>query len=946
MKKSLLFTLSAILIIAIGTFFIQEKNKLVEVEKLRAQHMELYENSPVAKTRNLSRDARKALGLPPNAYNEQMWELTMNPATGYPEPYKVTELNERLRALRVPGDASDNAWIERGPNNVGGRTRVVFFDPNDASNSKVYAGAVSGGLWVTNDITTNGGWTQVGGGLPGNINVSSYTIDPNDSNIWYIGTGEQYTAGAAVGNGLYKTEDGGVTWASVAIPPAGGGDINFNPANLFLSGIYYINDVQAWNNAGNTDLFVAVGAHVYGDSAGPSNWLGLQNAGLYRLNGRNGNWSRIDAGMQYVVSGQNYNFIPNDIEVGADNKLWMGTIGSPAFGEGGRVFSSTTGGAWTLEYQVPVTSNATNSSISGNRVEVATSATDADKIYLLVQKNLSQDQGSLPDTSTPRVDIILTEDAFATATTVAIPNDPDSTVPSYDFTRNQAFYDLVIETDPTNDDIVYVGGINLHRSINNGASWVTISHWATGASTNGSLVHADQHALTFRPGNSNQAIVGHDGGVSFAGDLSAVGNNLTAIYPVDDDYNVTQVYHMGVAPSTFNSNSFLGGTQDNGTPFFQGSSTTGPDGQSFDVSGGDGAFSFFDQVPTTGYFISSNTFDNQINLFDYNAGAYRTIASNSNNAGSFINPRALDSNLDLLYSNGPVGTLYRYEGLTALIPNVPAVRTDLTNALLNTSITALDVSPHTTTSTDLILGLVGSRLLRVINADTATPTWTNITPLDIDFVGSVSDVQFGQTTNDIFVTMHNYNAESVWYSDDGGSSWTKKEGDLPDMPVKAILQNPLNLEEVIIGTELGVWRTDNFSAASPNWVQSYNGMSEVKVTDLQLRDDNAVFAATFGRGIYTGQFTAGTLSTEDNVLAKESISIYPKVSNGQITIKSNANLGQSSFEVYNLGGQKVYSSEMELSSNENNITLGLSSGLYIVKLLGDTFTYSNKIIIK
>lgn len=926
MKKSLLLIFGGCLILSVIAFNAFQNDELSEVEKLRAQHQEFLDNSPFKKNDGLNSKERKQLGLPPNAYFEELWELTLNPNTGRPEPEKLVEIQEMLQngVQRVPGDAGDNAWVERGPNNVGGRARVVFYDPNDATNLRVFAGSVSGGLWVTDNITTNGGWTQVAG-VPGNLNVSCYTIDPNDNDTWYIGTGEQYTAGDAVGNGVYKTTDGGVTWTAVAIPPSGGGDINFNPSNIFLSGIAYVNDIQAWDNGGTTDVFVGVGAHAYGSSSGPTNWLGLQTAGLYRLDGTAMTWSRIDSGMQYTVGSNTFNRIPNDLEISADNTLWMGTIGSPAFGLGGQVYSSTNGTAWTNEYSVT----------SGNRVELATSATDADKIYILAQTD-----------TTPVM--FLSTDAFATApASITPPNDPDTSVPSNDFTRNQSFYDLIIEVDPSNDDNVYVGGINLHRSDDSGANWSTISHWATFFSTAGSLVHADQHALTFNPGNSNQAVLGHDGGISFASSLSTTGNNLTVTYPVDDDFNVTQFYHMGVAPTAFSANQFLAGAQDNGTPYFSNANPTGPDGQDFDISGGDGAYSFIDQVATD-YLIYNYLYNNAISLFDYSIGAYRTIASNSNDEGSFINPMALDSNLDLLYSNGPVGTIYRYEGLTSLLPNPnQAVRASLTNALLTASVTALTVSPHTTTSTDLVVGLVNGTVIRITDADTATPTFTNIT--GPSFVGSISDVQFGQSTNDIFVTMHNYGVTSVWYSNTGGASWVNKEGDLPDLPVKAIMQNPLNIEEVIIGTDLGVWRTDNFdptTSAAPNWVQSYNGMSDVKVTDLQLRDDDMVFATTYGRGIFSGQFLSGTLSIEDN-LVNSNISIYPKVSDGQITIKAKANLGQASIDIYNLSGQEVYTSELNLNNSSVSIDLGLSSaGMYIVKINGEDYTYTDKIIIR
>ena len=126
--------------------------------------------------------------------------------------------------------------------------------------------------------------------------------------------------------------------------------------------------------------------------------------------------------------------------------------------------------------------------------------------------------------------------------------------------------------------------------------------------------------------------------------------------------------------------------------------------------------------------------------------------------------------------------------------------------------------------------------------------------------------------------MHNYGVNNVWYSNDKGVTWNAKDGNLPDIPVKTILQNPLNLEEVIIGTELGVWYTDNFSNVNPIWQTSYNGMSNVKVLDLDLRDDNMVFAGTHGRGVFSGQFTAESLNVDTNVFSTSKIKVFPTVS--------------------------------------------------------------------
>ncbi len=945
MKRKLLIGLPiTVIFLGILFYFNTDSKEKLETEKLRAQHQEFLDNSPFKETLKLTKKERKTQGLPPNKYFERMFELTMNPALGHPEPHKVIELQKLLTdpesnsGYRVPGDAGDNLWIERGPNNVGGRARVVFFDPNDVGTgngdgtdyNKVFAGAVSGGLWVTSDITTNGGWTRVSG-VPGNLNVSCYAIDPNNSNTWYIGTGEQSTFGQAIGNGVYKTTDGGVTWTNVPVQVAGVGD--FTGSVEFKSGVFFINDILARNNGGSTELYLAVGAHYYGDANTPGNLLGTQSAGLYRSTDNGANWTRNQSSLfQFTFGPYNYYYVPSDLELASDNTIWMSTMNTPGISTagGGGVFSSSDGLAWTSKYQVT----------NGLRTELETSASTAGKIYVLSQIN-----GGVPQ-------MYVTNDAFATApTAITLPNDPDTTIPATDFTRNQSGYDLIVEADPSNDATVFIGGINLHRSTDSGGTWNTISHWATFYSTAGSLVHADQHALTFRPGNSNQAALGHDGGISFASDLSTTGNNLTDIIPVDDDFNVTQFYHMGVAPTTFNSNTFLGGTQDNGTPYFSGTSTTGPDGQNFDISGGDGAYSFFDQVATD-YMLFNYVYNQSIVLYDFSVGAYRTVASNSDFDGDFINPQALDSNLDLLYSNGTNSTngvqLFRYNNLTNLPdPFVTTNRDTITNAALNTNITALIVSPFNATNTDLLVGLETGKLLKANNAEgtPGTETWSDIT--GGSFVGSISDVEFGQTASDIFVTFHNYGVSSIWYSSDGGSSWATKEGNLPDIPVKCIMQNPLNTEEVIVGTELGVWRTEDFSSATPTWIQSYNGMSDVKVTDLQLRNDNTVFASTFGRGIFSGPFTAGTLATQEVIFAN-GVNLYPSVSNGLVNIKASQNFGKTRLEIYNISGQKVYSSQFDLSPNKvESLNLNLASGLYLVKLnTEDNINTTKKILIK
>ena len=253
----------------------------------------------------------------------------------------------------------------------------------------------------------------------------------------------------------------------------------------------------------------------------------------------------------------------------------------------------------------------------------------------------------------------------------------------------------------------------------------------------------------------------------------------------------------------------------------------------------------------------------------------RVINSDQESDGDFINPGDLDSNQNILFMNGSNGGRYqihRYANLDAIPSGSNADKSSFTNSLLTASPSAFKVSPFNSSSTTLYIGTEDGKLLKITGADTDSPEWESIGAAS--FLGSVSDIEFGTTENQILVTFSNYGVKNVWYSANGGITWSSKEGDLPDLPVKAILQNPGDPNEVILGTELGVWKTSEFYDSNPNWVQSYNGMKDVKVTDLQLRkSDNTVLATTYGRGIFTGVFENdpngdpdgdGLINSEDN----------------------------------------------------------------------------------
>lgn len=113
----------------------------------------------------------------------------------------------KMKRLEKAGSNLTNLQ-ELGPSNVGGRTRAFLVDKNNYN--RLFAGGVSGGLWVS----SNGGalWTPVDD-QASNLSISFITQNPFTPQVIYFSTGECAGNSAGIpGDGVYKSMDNGVTF--------------------------------------------------------------------------------------------------------------------------------------------------------------------------------------------------------------------------------------------------------------------------------------------------------------------------------------------------------------------------------------------------------------------------------------------------------------------------------------------------------------------------------------------------------------------------------------------------------------------------------------------------------------------------------------------------------------------------------------------------------------
>ena len=1038
----------------------------IDYNKIRELHKENLEKSPFKKTKNLNKNERRKLQLPPNPYNEMIWELTMDPVLGRPKTENLFQIQEELyqKSMNeipgVPGENPDMAWIPRGPSNIAGRTNGIMFDPNDSSNNRVFAGGVSGGIFVNDNISdVNSEWRMIKG-VPRNLPVSELTYDPNDPKIFYAGTGESFTSGDAIGNGLWRSTDGGSTWENIfggrsdseqvfkdeisqieiltktdenpinflqasfgpnlpglplnylqndvviadpldacsalsnseavsgkivlvedgsltagsdcnyykkiteaqsagaiavivynkdtgatnwtddliTMTPAGGDATAIKIPSIFIKaadgkklkeliesekttlklvkqsnlstsgvkivpGMFFINDVLVRDNNGVSEVYVAAGSRkwdrVLGTRSDNQNTiLGSGHDAVYKsVDGIT--WDKIE--LYHPIdddnSVHNATVVPMDLELDKDNRLWVSSTISPQYSMtggqwgdnppkgGGKLYRlNEEGSSATLIHAIKVERNTNNGTVEyqGRRTEMAFTA-DNQLIVLCIAPELYEGYYRV----VPRLYRGSIEDWIqGNQKELPKPNDPDDSVQIYDFARGQGYYSVSLAAHPSNKDRAYVGGINLFSSNQAGDDWGPITS-RTGR--HAQYLHADHHSVIFSDNNDQLMLVGSDGGVGYSPD----GGNIE---PRNNMFHTAQYYSMGVAPkgmfdnyttkvfgydplqgswdqsanggngaylykmeTTINGQSdvFAGGMQDNGTSL----QVDNDNGFSLgnDFGGGDGAATMFSQNLNNKYVVFNYTYNSAVsvlNLNNENDTSARWRLSQSEEAeGQFINKGALDSNLGIVYQTADTGKIRAYHNWDDFAPgsqNGPADTYLIEN--LGSMITALTVSPFETQSSTLYAGNQAGQLWKITNAQNPN----NQTKTEIngnDFAGSISDIEFGKDENHIFVTFYNYGVESIFYSTDGGENWEKKEGNLPDLPVFNILQSPLDEDEVIIGTELGVWFTNNFSSSNPSWSQANAGMKDLRVTDMDLRKgDNTVFISTYGLGIYSGEF--------------------------------------------------------------------------------------------
>lgn len=732
------------------------------------------------------------------------------------EKQKAFSAHQQLR-LRSP--YKDLQWRNVGPDFVSGRCTEVLGVPGNRN--ILYASFASGGFWRSMDAGKS--WSSLFD-TEATLSIGSFAVHPTNPNTIYIGTGESNIFRASLtGMGMYKSTDGGKTWAPIGLE--------------------------------NTGTIARVVLHpsdpniVYAATTG-NEWSYNKDRGLYKSTNGGKSWKRlISEDPNGIIDLVMHPTDPNTLYAASWNRLRL-RWSDPTPQDGDYIWKSTNGGkSWQK-----LTNGLPDTKFTG-RIGLALSESNPNVLYAYIDNHTSKrapKEGELDPYGRPieiipmGVQVWKSTDAGASFSKASTEDDKlERFAGTFGWVFGQ------IRVDPTNENVVYIMGVPMAKSTDGGKTFTIQRPEKTSEWT-----HGDNHALWIDPTNPSYLINGNDGGVMASYDGGKNWNNFFDVLPTTQFYNIT--YDM---KQPFN---IIGSAQDHGS--FMGSikNTYGVKDSSIlrwkRAPGGEGTIHVVD--PKDPDLIYSSTF--------YGRLTRAKLFGDSTASVSIFPKKAADEDMHrgewLAYTLlSPHNNQTVYHGFQYLFKSTDQGQTwkrisgDLTYnnkekmgktpyAINHQAITAIDESPFK--AGVLYVGTDDGRVWMTPNDG---GEWKEISaglPVN-SHVSRLVASKYDAAT--VYITLSDRREDNitpyVFRSRDYGATWEKITTDLPASPVNVIREDPQRSDLLYCGTDMGVYVSRD---KGRSW-QSIQGNLPVSVSvnDLFIHPrDLSLVIATYGRGIW------------------------------------------------------------------------------------------------
>ena len=365
------------------------------------------------------------------------------------------------------------SWRSIGPAVMGGRTVDVAGIAGDPST--VYMATASGGLFKT----TNHGTTWRSIFESGNtLSLGAVAVAPSDTNVVYIGTGENNPRNSAsIGDGVYKSVDGGETWTHLGLESTEKiGRIRIHPRNPDI-------------------VYVAALGHEWGAN---------EERGVFRTEDGGSSWQKV----LYVDESTG----ASDLAMDPENPrvLYVGMYDFRRLpwhfrsgGPGSGLYRSADGGDSWRKLTEPGLENGLPTGVLG-RIGVAVAPSDGRVVYAAIEAEKG----------------VLWRSANRGESWEMV--NEDKTI------HSRPFYFSDVRVDPENENRVYLLEGRLRVSEDGGRTWDTTAN----------TLHGDHQALWIDPEDPNRLVNGNDGGWGFSYDRGETWEFINTV-PIGQFYQIT-----------------------------------------------------------------------------------------------------------------------------------------------------------------------------------------------------------------------------------------------------------------------------------------------------------------------------------------------------------------------------------------------------------------------
>lgn len=741
------------------------------------------------------------------------WEYFMESrvdSTGW-LPYGTIH-NELLRLFdnQEASEGLDVQWNFIGPDVVptdiqdnlaggAGRINCIAFHPTDSNT--MWIGAPSGGVWKTQD----GGdtWNTTTDALAA-IGVSDIAVNPKNPSVLYLATGDgDFGIVQTYSIGIIKSTDGGNTWQPTSI--------SFQPDDQTTFRKILI-------NPDFPEIMIATSSDgIYGTVNGWSNYSKVLTGHFKDLEYKPSNYS--------VIYASSYNYAGN-----------------------ARVYRSTNGGLSFFQSMSGMT-------ISGkvDRIELAVTPANPDVIYALCSSASDNGFYALYKSSDSGDSWSLIYDNSKLNLLGWSASGLDK--------EGQGYYDLSLAVSPSNENEIYVGGVNVWRSIDGGTKWKIQGFWYHTMDVE--YVHADQHVLVFSP-HHEVLFSGNDGGIYKTYDRGESWTDLS------NGLGILQVYRM--THTELDPGIIIAGNQDNGTVMLK-------SGKWNEILGGDGMECFidYDDINT----VYGTLYHGDIRKSMNGGVNFDAIPPGDSLVGEWITPFVMHPK----YPN------ILYAGYDKVYKTINGGKS--WNALSdfqegNDKLRAIAIAP----SNDRIL-YIATRY-QVYKSTDDGKSWINITsglPSLYKSAIAVSE----NNPDKLWIVMSGFSdGDKVFQSDNGGEAWYNYSSGLPNLPVNNIVFQRSSNNGLYVATDIGVYYRNG---SMESWEKYGNGLPNVSVYDLDIHySTGKIRAGTHGRGIWEAELYHDETDFYTD-FAYSSASICP---GGKVTF-SNRSFGTFDSLVWNFG---------------------------------------------